>query len=415
MPGQTNNTDLVAGANNIIVALNDLRASLVSQGGVGSEVSDLVELIADNIEALRADLVAQDVAAITAQNTNFSDLSTSLANLKLICQSITKVTVNNHFNPLTPPSTNGGSAIPPPEPFELIDEEGGVIQNRKCFIATAIVDECREWLDFWDGLYLDELLNVSLILSMSSWVAALAASATEGTLLATVLATSEGLLSKLVSYAHQEAGNVEFSDISASLVTNRDDLICALYEADTSDQARSDFIAVLSGAGMSLVNQGFVTVLLDYTALNYLFYYNDPFIEQEYLAATGYDCSGCGGTCANRLGTNGPGSTLGANSATIVSVQTGGDNKHYVSIWFDVTESFSFCGGTVDITNVQTMSGSIQPPAPPALYRIYDKQPTPGSSGNLYHSNNPPPTTIEGARYMVIKSDTAFTVQIDWV
>lgn len=394
MPGQTTNDNLVATGNQAIVSLNELLLLL--------ENDDLnPEYIASILHTMR---------------TEITQLVTAVANLQLVCQTIVRVDINNFFQPYTPATEPGGEGIPAPSPFEELEYDGDTIQDRKCFMATTITDEFANWLQRWDDLLLDEMLNLSLISMLSLWIASIGAATTEGALMATVLTTTEGILAGIAKYMINNFGTIEFSDIKTTIDANRTELICDLYDAPNVTQARSDFVATLSAAGLSVVNQGFVAVALDYHYLNYLFYIEDDSIEQAFLLASGYDCSTCeGGFCDNRTQPWQIVVQQGPNFIVIDAVVNPNpvDAAYYASLFIDATEDLLLCGGTVTITGITIQSGSVQGYGI-NNFRVGDKK-FPNQPGNLYSSSVPPTEDIPGARVAAVKSTTAFRVRIDWI
>lgn len=400
---------------NIHEALDNLEAQLSALvGGLdpGGE-NDLLEIIGENIDAVRVAVETQSVAQITAQNTNFSNLATALTTLQLFCQSQNFYQVNNIFVPYTPASTDGGEGIPAPEPFTEITEGETYFKNRKCFMANAIIDDFVAFLDYWDNWQLDELTNLSLVAYLAASVAALAALIENVVIIGISLGSVASYLHNLVQYAYENMAGIEFSDISSAITTNRDDLLCALFEADTVVVARSDFVSVLANAGMSQVNQGFVIVALDYTYLNYLFYKDDPNVEAAFRVATGYDCSGCEGNCDDRGGVQT--TVVSDNGLTIQLTPTGLWGGYYYVKWYiDATPNFQLCGGLDTFSNFSVVSGAINP-APNGAVRMWSNIPHPGQGGDRYQGNTLPTVPITGVRVLQIKSPTNFTLQFDYV
>jgi len=406
MPGLTDNELTIEALNQAIVALNEITGSL--PGGVDtSTIEDNLALAAQKIDDVRVVLETQSVAEITAQNTNFNDLIGVLGALQLVCQSITKVSPQSYFDPIQQPADPGGEGIPAPEGFEEIEAPEQFIQDRRCFMANKIVDETANWLLQADALQLDEIGNVTFTSFMAIWIGGLVTLASESALLATITASVSGILSSIASYVYNNVGLVEFSDIHTAMVNRRDDLVCALFEAQSVQFARGDFVAVLEDEGLDVVNRGFVANILPDSYMNHLFYKGDDQAEAEYQLASGYDCDTCDDVCDLRANL-----IVSDDGTTLVLDAVQFPDAWYAGVFFSATEAYQPCPETFTITDVSITGGAMNPLVP-AGFRFYSGGQT--AVGDIYHGNTPPTSPLMGVRTALFKSSTYFRIQLDYV
>lgn len=296
MPGQTNNENHLAAYNQIIVALNELKSILESGDQDPATLGELLELAADNVESLRTTLEARSVAETTAQNTNFAGLIAALQALNFVCSP--RVSMTNYLVPDIPPAAPGTEFDTPPPPFTQTEQEPGTTPyyERKCVLATTMHDAIREAIAYWDSWYLDEAFNISFNFFLIQLMAAFFEIATLPSLLISIFGGTAGRLTTLAVGIYQNLGSIEFSEMLPVLDNNRDDLICALYNASDAPTARGDYNTILENAGMSVIHRGIIANLLPDDYLNHLFFKRDADVEAEWpLYAEGADCSGCGG------------------------------------------------------------------------------------------------------------------------
>lgn len=390
---------------NIHEALDNLEAQLTALVGglnLGDE-NGLLEIIGENIEAVRVEIETRSIAEVVAQNTNFADLSTALNNLNILCQSITKVSVQNIFQPNTPPAEPGGQSLPAPFPFEEVEASDDIKSSRRCWAAHRLIKECIYTLDVWNKWQLDELLTLTFYELLASYIAAVGIYAVEALGLATYLSTVAGLLNNIVLYVQENSGGVEFSTISTYLTNNYDDLVCALFEAPDVLTARSDFIAVLNQAGLDSVNRGFMTVMLANSYMNLLYYADDPAFEAVWKSSPPEDCTGCDNVCDNRSW------GLVSDNGSTITIQGVWDGNDYAGgVYFDATESYQLCGDSVTINDMRVVSGAI---TGNNNYRMASGAPPPY---DLWWANQPPPFPFTGVRVVYLISLNEFTIEIDY-
>lgn len=86
---------------------------------------------------------------------------------------------------------------------------------------------------------------------------------------------------------------VNLTSLLAALIANRDDLICALTEATSATDARTNYKAVLTAAGQSAQNTALIGAILTNNVLDLLWFStsdSEAFLD-TYVPP--YDCAGC--------------------------------------------------------------------------------------------------------------------------
>lgn len=402
---------------NLHEALDNLEstvASLAANLDLGTQ-GTLLEVIGENIDAIRVAIETHGVAEITAQNSNFNDLIGVLGMLKLVCQSVTNVSVQNYFTPIQQPADPGGEGIPAPEGFEDLELEPDFVADRKCFMANKIVDELANWFDKYDGFQADEIGNIGFISFMAIWVAGLVTVAAESPLLAKIASTVSPVLPSIANYAYNNIGLLEFSTIHAAILARRDDLVCALFEAPDVNTAKNDFAAVLTDEALDLTNRTMAIIILEDDFLNHLFYKGDDQAEAEYQLASGYSCPGCDEVCGNVPSAH---VTIIQDTGTLYELGagpeiSGNQGNWYAGMNFDATEDKQLCGGSATISNVSVTSGVVSGVGSFG-WRFWDHKPAPNDPGNLYHSSEPPTGPISGVRFLLVTAKQDFAFQFDW-
>lgn len=403
MPGLIDNELTIEALNQAIVALNEINVGL--PGGVDTTIiENNLALAAQKIDDVRVVLETQSTAEIVGQNTNFQDLIGVLSMLNLVCQSIVNVSPQSYFEPIEQPSDPGGEGIPAPQPFEELELLPEIAADRRCFMANKMVDEIANWFDKTNSLQLDEIANIGFTAFMALWIAGLVSYAAESALLASISATVSAVLPAMARYAYDNIGLLEFSTVHAAIIARRDDLVCALFEAQDCFNARGAFDGILVEEGIDVVNRGFVANVLQDHYLNHLWYRGDDQAEAEYSVASGYSCDTCDDVCANRSG-----NLISDNGSTIELGSVFDVNDHAAGCYIDATEAFQLCGGSATVSNFQVTSGQV---TGSNNYRLGS-----GSSnfGNLYWSNVPPPNPVSGVRSVYIISLVPFTISFDYV
>lgn len=359
MPGLTNNTDLLAGVNQLISSLNELITTTAAQ-----------------------------------------QLSTSVT-----CTPDVNVTCGGGV-PIsdTPPITEpvGQGDDPPPG----WSEASQTIVNRKCKAANYQVDKMIILLDTLIIHNVQAYIDASVSIAIAG-ISFLLVSSIVGPFIAGIAATL-GWVSGVVEVLISET--VDLDSLKLAIENNRDDLVCALYDATDVLEAKEGFIDVLSVAGVSAGNLALVDAIAQLYWFGTLFFKYDDFIEAEldgYTPTT--DCDGCASGCFpelciptdNDAAGNG---TFTEQSETVVDVVSGQVSTVYWAICDFNTDpnSLGFCGPGVKISSY-SLTGFT--PDSPAGYRVYD------SNLSLIYSSNTPPTwsSLSDIRRVQLKSTTPFT------
>lgn len=300
MPGQTPNTTILKAIDEVINALNDLAANFQpSQPPDFTIIETNLEGVGDAVTALNTTIETRSIAETVAQNTNFDDLIAAIGQLSLVCapeinvQSATP-TINLSCAPPiiniqtgTPTGTKledpPVSETDPPPPGSEPDPN---IDNRKCKAANLIYDKVHYASSEMDRLGVDFFQNIGVV----------ASAGIIGFLLGGPIF---GVLGVVVGIVSAFFAGADLGKIISAMDSRHDDLICALYNAANTTQARDDFLAILEEEGaiwefgekeLQLISYFFVN---DY--LKVLFQ-AVPEINSEAILdgyAVSVDCSGC--------------------------------------------------------------------------------------------------------------------------
>jgi len=345
------------------------------------------------------------------------DLVSVVGMLKLICRPTVNVSTSAIFQPLQPDTQPGGEAIAAPEPFQELELQPQFEADRKCFMANRLIDDLATFFDAAYDVKLDQIEPgaTSIGESLAQWSALIGTTLNRGSvIIAETLATVAARLTGAIEAWNGGLGSINADSIATAIQNRRDDLVCALFEADTVAAARNGILAILANEGINAENQNWVAAVLSDFCLNYLFYQFSEQVEVAYQIATGYDCTSCNsGVCDNREGSTTTVLIDDGDTYRLQAGQSGADPAYYASITFDATEAYQLCQGTVTISSCQLISGSLTGYGSYQV-RFYDIPPTPNSVGNRYHSANLPTTDITGVRVVVFKSSAPFTVEFDW-
>lgn len=272
MPGQTNNQTILAAENQEIVALNEIRAA---------------------IENLSTPTVTVDLSGLETAITALGvTLSSALENLNM------QVTQTNNNcccggsggTTTTPPTTPtptpgggqpgaGGPGDPPPSGSNPPSGTPQEVKARQCKAAMFVVDTLLiDVIAKMDQYYLDDTINlvfngIEAVLNVTGVV-----EAATGILASVIPPAGAALLAAGVGSAALavalEKLEVDFSDLSNWLQTNRDELVCALANAEYPVAARLNlnFVVNSSSPNLDLGNQLFLNNILPPVIFDFLFY-----------------------------------------------------------------------------------------------------------------------------------------------
>jgi len=184
--------------------------------------------------------------------------------------------------------TEGGS--PPPEFGGNAYEEPSPITDRKCLAANYIYGGVLVVITEYDNQNLVNTvgLGVGLMVTIVATVLGALVAGPFGALIGAVVSQTVNMATALLFSA------VDLGQMVSVLTDNQDDLVCALYTSTTADDARTEFLGVVSSS-LSSAEQSFLSLFLPNSLLNLLFYaWGD---SETYIADTTvyHDCSSCVG------------------------------------------------------------------------------------------------------------------------
>lgn len=201
-----------------------------------------------------------------------------------------------------PPPTGGVEGDPPPEGWgEPTDPDTGepiapgspAYQDRKCKAANLLHDGIRE---------LVYQLNIYGVDNLSSLGVGIATGVVTAIITTTIVGPASLIVGIVTGIAAMvlvfTSGAIELSTLVTLLDDNQEDLVCALYNSQSADQAISDYTDVLSTAGANTLMVELIQAILTYATANALFFKKDGAdgdqVEQDiedYVG--GVDCSMC--------------------------------------------------------------------------------------------------------------------------
>jgi hypothetical protein len=224
-----------------------------ADGGTGGEDPD-------NDPTLRAVINAEVMATIQ----------------QICCEAVLPDGVNPTNSPAIPPIDNlpsdGTSGIDPSNPF--IDYDLGFEGNDKCDVAYWIVDTMDQYSrnPNWE-----QLLNIAGGLNMSVAAGAIVVIVLAVEFPLVMPAAALGVLAAALVTAWSTGGAGIVGLIGQAIQENRDDLICALYTAGNTTQAKSQFRQVLIDAGLDGPVIEVIVAFLSNATLNLLFWASTEF------------------------------------------------------------------------------------------------------------------------------------------
>jgi hypothetical protein len=340
MAGHTPNSNILAAIDEVITALNDLAGQFLAPDLTTLETN--TEIIGEKAEAIRTVIETQSQAAITAQNTNFSDLVEAINGLTLTCAPVVNVqpaTPLINFSPVincggglpggteAPPggATEGGT---PPTGWSEPDP----IDNRKCKAVNLIHDKMVFIIDKFIIYHIQGAVGLGLT--------------AVGALILFVLALSElgpigafigALAGLVVAVALALMGEGVDLDALKSVMENGDahrDLICAFYSSTDAQSAIDNYVQVLADNGINTANQYFIRALFNIGLASIAFFKKSDAIEQQ---LDGYDitvgCESCeAGDCPLVLSCGSGTITYDGEEFTLLSASCYGSGRHDINI-----------------------------------------------------------------------------------
>jgi hypothetical protein len=195
---------------------------------------------------------------------------------QICCEAVLPDGVNPTNSPAIPPIDNlpsdGTSGTDPSNPF--IDYDLGFGGNDKCDVAYWIVDTMDQYSrnPNWE-----QLLNIAGGLNMSVAAAAIVVIVLAVEFPLVMPAAALGVLAAALVTAWSTGGAGIVGLIGQAIQENRDDLICALYTAGNTTQAKSQFRQVLIDAGLDGPVIEVIVAFLSNATLNLLFWASTEF------------------------------------------------------------------------------------------------------------------------------------------
>lgn len=185
----------------------------------------------------------------------------------------------------------GGTKLPDPPVSETDPPPAGYepdpnIDQRKCKAANYVFDGIYGLIDKLDKAHADTYESAAF----TAWLALVGAII--GTGFAPVVGTVAGALTGI---AIALITDVEASDVLNAMTARKQDIICAFYYAGNTEEAKSEFLNIMSEEGvngLSYVN--FCGFFLIADTLRVLFQAVDWVSEATIGAYAGSNCGGCG-------------------------------------------------------------------------------------------------------------------------
>jgi len=282
------------------------------------------------------------------------------------------------------------------------DDPDPTITDRKCKAANLIVDQLITYTQTLDE---NNMFNPSIdFSSLGNFLGSL--NDYVGLLLIQASMTIGTFLAELAAWLFSTT--FDPTTFTSKLSTNKQNLVCALYNASDTDTALADF---LSAVTFTADEEALITILLNNNVLNLLFFSN-PGAGSE-LVIDGYtgsvDCSVCAGCQAIEVQLT-YGSWDGLNTFTSAYYPEG-TVRHKLTVHWMRTIELENCG-SVTIDSVSVNYGN--PYSAGGLgWRFWD------ASGNLvYQSNGVPSSPIPGVVVCDIIDNESpldeFQIEIHW-
>src|SRR4030067_2185701 len=272
MPGTIPNSNILDAIDQVIQALNDLATEVGNNAPSLTTLEQGVETVGDNLEEISDALTAQttsketrSVAEVTEQNTNFSDLVAAINGLSLVCApeiNVEAATPDVYTSCPTPiiqvncgAAGSTGSALdggvvdendPPPEGYEPDPN----IDNRKCKAANQIYDVVYASVEVLEVNHVQDYGSTLITIAITLTSVLLGASMGSifpgvGTVLGGVIGAIVGIVTSLITNTA-----IDLENVLTVMSTNHADLICALYDATNTDDARSEVLSILETGGI---------------------------------------------------------------------------------------------------------------------------------------------------------------------
>ena len=304
----------------------------------------------------------------------------------------------------TTPGTIGG---PPPDGFGDPDP---AVSDRICKAANAIHESILATVTALEASPVEAFiaLGFGVVSGLVSGMIATAFLPVVGLLLTGVAGAVIG-----VTLAVLVAG-VDMTSLKAALISEEDDLICALATAVAAQAAIDAYITVLGDAGQSVLNQALIRAMMTLNVVN-LLWFSTP--DSEAFLDTyspPNDCSTCGDVCGWDFaggGLLGTGDLTADNSQrTLSSVPNLG--IHTCQIQIEPPTPVSGCGLVNRIYEVVSVSGWTNVAFASNDAHCRDENEDYIELWNNATVGDPPPGGEFTAGRLRMSSDTAFTAEV---
>jgi hypothetical protein len=396
--------------------LEDINQTLVD---LKSILETALERVGDVVEAQTTMQETRSIADTVAQTTNVNNLIAELTSLAArlgpagggtLYQAISALEfycspdVNLACSPDVYVSVSGGNT------GTQIDQDSGTeggtapggttnpdaISGRKCKAANMLVDNLTAIMSNLANQNTG-ILNTAGIVPTSDLLGTIIN--TVGGWLGSVVNAVAGQVLAVATWILSKAG-LDISNISSALGENRDDLVCALYNATTASQARDDFITVLGTAGLSTIETGLVALFLPNSVTNVLFFASagsETILADYVTETTCFNCASC------QLMVVDWGTKTGELSATSAA---DGVYAGKIKVLFNATQEEESCGDPVNVSI--SLTGFTAAGGNP--WRAIQAYSDIAGVNNLYNENTPWVGTLEGIKRVDLYSSTSFTV-----
>lgn len=375
--------------------------------------SDGSYMIPDDVQMVIASQWADDLLLCLEDSkmSNCGDLVSAIQELAAAAASSSSSSACGCPGGTEPEAGVGSEGGVPPDGFDDTGLTPGEqdYQDRKCEVSNVVFDWVVDALTTLDNASADTIIGAIVSGGWSvaaGWLLGLLAGLTFGWVLA-VVAVAFIIIEQLIE------DSFDLSLAISVIQNNKDNLVCALYNSTSSDQARDDFVQEFEDSGGQTGARLILeTALLVNNVTNALFFdYDDPTRQQKLESAIANlanptNCSSICPDCVSTIfwGTGDP--ELGG---TLDSVPDG--NVHKLS-WYT---------GTLRTFNITSESGITPHLGTNEAFRVWSLRDTscgdgsPGSVGDIYNSDvNPIPVVWNNCGKVAIYSNTPFTIEVSY-
>lgn len=258
------------------------------------------------------------------------------------------------------PSDGGTQGDTPPTGWSEPPDAVGTPEydTRKCKMANAIHESLVDWLTLWQTYEVDGFASSFLTIALISLLGALVGE------IATPVPLIDGIIGLIIGYLSGVAiviitTTFNLATILSLMSTYEQELVCELYNATTTQGGIDDYIQILDDNGASAGDILLLRAVIAIDLLNNLFFKRGDAVDDALADYTApLSCAGCT-TCSNWVILNGTlisGSLAGDTTGFVVQsvyLTQAGCNRHQVYIVPPTNctkEITHFCTGQVDKT-----------------------------------------------------------------